>query len=86
MPDTFQTLETLLERAFLYWQQLLFRVFFYLLNRCKHFPFIGVFSFQKKKKSAWAKVGEYGGWGMITVLFLAKNLSTNIEVCVGALS
>ena len=32
----------------------------------KRFPFIGVFSFEKRKKSAENKSGTYCGWGMIT--------------------
>ena len=52
----------------------------------KRFPFIDVFSFEKRKKSAVAKSSEYGGWGMITVLFLAKNSRTSIDVWAGALS
>ena len=44
----------------------------------KHFPFIAVFSFGKRKKSAAAKSGQYGGWNMITVLFLPENSRTSI--------
>ena len=36
-------------------------IFFYLFNRAKRFPFIGVFSWGKRKKSAGVKTGEYGG-------------------------
>ena len=52
----------------------------------RRFPFIAVFSFGKKKKSAGAKSGEYNGWRMITVLFLAKNSSTSINMWAVALS
>ena len=52
----------------------------------KRFPFISVLSFGKRKKSAEAKSGEYGGWGMITVLFLVKSSRTSIDVWAGALS
>ena len=56
MPAYFSILETLLKRAFWYRQQLLYRFFFYLLNRSKTlsflFPLIGVFSFGKRKSSA----------------------------------
>ena len=38
----------------------------------KRLPFIGVFSFGKRKKSAGTKSGEYVDWGMITILFLVK--------------
>jgi hypothetical protein len=33
--------------------------------------------FGNKKKSQGALSGEYGGWGMTTVLFLAKKLRTS---------
>ena len=46
----------------------------------KRSPFIVVFSFEIRKESARAK------WGMITVLFLAKNSRTCIDVWVGTLS
>ena len=39
-----------------------------------------------QKKSAGLKSNEYGGWGMITVLFLAKNSRTSINVWADALS
>ena len=52
----------------------------------KRFPFIGVFSFGQRKKSAGAKSSEYGGWGMIMVLFLVKNLRPSINEWAGALS
>ena len=45
------------------------------------FPFIAVFSFGERKKLTWTQSGEYGDWGMITILFLAKNSSTSINVC-----
>ena len=49
----FPILETFLKRAFWYRQQLLFRFFFYLLNRNRErFPFISVCSFGKRKKSS----------------------------------
>ena len=46
----------------------------------KHFPFIGVFSFGKRKKSAGSKSGEYGGFGIIMFLVLAKTSRTSIIV------
>ena len=49
-------------------------------------PFIGLFNLGKRKKSQGAKSGEYGGWGMMIVLFLAKKLLTSNDVCAGALS
>ena len=52
----------------------------------KRFSFIGFFSFGKRKKSAGAKSVEYGIWGIITILFLAKNSSTSINVWAVALS
>ena len=52
----------------------------------KRLPFIDVFSFGKRKMSTGAKSGEYGGWGMIMVLFLAKNSRTSIDVWAGALT
>ena len=52
----------------------------------ERFSFFSVFSFVRKKKSAGAKSGEYGDWGMITVLFLAENSRTSIDVWAGALS
>ena len=89
MPAFFPILETLLKHAVWCRQQLLFRFFFYLLNQKKKkklFLFIGVFSFGKRKKSAKAKYGKYGGWGMITVLILVKNSRTSIDVWPDALS
>ena len=51
------------------------------------FPFIGVFSFGKRKKSARTNSGEYGGWGIITVFrFWVKNSRTSDDVWTGALS
>ena len=61
MPAFFPILETLLKR---------FDFSFISSIVAKRFPFIGVFSFEKRKMSAVAKPGEYRGWGMITVLFL----------------
>ena len=43
-------------------------------------PFMGLFNFGKRKKSQGAKSGEYGGWGMMIVLFLAKKLLTSNDV------
>ena len=40
----------------------------------KRRPFMGLFNLGNRKKSQGAKFGEYGGWGMITVFFLAKKL------------
>ena len=48
----------------------------------KRFYLIDVFRFGKRKKSAGSKSGEYGGLGIITILFLAKS----IDVWAGALS
>ena len=52
----------------------------------KRFPFIGVYSFGKSKKSVGVKSREYGRWGMIAVLFLAENSCTSIDVWAAALS
>ena len=52
----------------------------------KRIPFIGVFSFGKRKKSAWANSDEYGSWGMITLLLLAKTSSRSGDIWGGALS
>jgi hypothetical protein len=47
----------------------------------KRRPFKVFFIFGNKKKSHGAITGEYGGWGMTTVLFLAKKLrSSNDEI------
>jgi hypothetical protein len=47
----------------------------------KRRPLKVFFIFGNKKKSHGAISGEYGGWGMTTVLFLAKQLRTiNDEV------
>ena len=43
----------------------------------KRRPFMSLFNLGNRKKSQRAKSGEYGGWGMITVLFLAKKLRTS---------
>ena len=51
----------------------------------KHFPLISVFSFVKRKRSAGANYGKYGGWGMLAVLFLVTNPRTNSDVWAGAL-
>ena len=40
-------------------------------------PFMGFFSFGNKKKSQGARSGEYGGCGIISVLFLVKNSRTS---------
>ena len=82
--SVFLILETLLKCAFWYRQQLLFRFFSSIVTR--RFPFIGVFRFRKRKKSTGAKSVGYGGWGMITVLLLAKNPCTSIDGWAGALS
>ena len=80
MPEFFPIFETRMECTIWYRKQLLFRLFFYLLNRSKTLSFIGVFSFGKGKKSAGAKSGEYGGGGMIGVLFLDRKTRTIIDV------
>ena len=76
LPALFPILETLLKRVFWYPQPII----------AKRFPFNGVFSFGKRKKSAGARSFEYDGWGMITVLFLAKNSRTSIDVWANVLS
>jgi hypothetical protein len=43
----------------------------------KRWPFKVLFIFGNNKKSYGAISGEYGGWGMTTVLFLAKKLRTS---------
>ena len=78
----FPILETLLKRAFWYRQQLLFRFFFYLLNRSKTLSFHRCLQFWEEG----AKSGEYGGWGIISVLLVAKDSRTSIDVWAGALS
>ena len=78
MPAFCPILETLLKRAFKY--RSCFDFSFISLIVAKLFPFIGVFSFGKWKKSAGAKCDEYSGWDMITVLFLAKNWFTSIDM------
>ena len=35
--------------------------------------FTGLFSFRSRKKLQETKSGEYGGWGIITMLFVTKN-------------
>ena len=52
----------------------------------KRRPFMGLFNLGNRKKSQGAKSGEYGGWGMITLLFLAKKLRTSNDEWAGALS
>ena len=52
----------------------------------KRRPFMGLFNLGNRKKSQGAKSSEYGNWGMITVLFLAKNLQTSNDEWAGALS
>ena len=71
-------LKTHLKRGFWYRQQLVFRFSFISSVVAKRFPFIGVFNFGERKKSAGSKSGECDG--MITVLFLAKNSRTSIDV------
>ena len=39
----------------------------------KRRPFMVLFIFGNRKKSHGAMSGEYGGWGIVTVLFLGKN-------------
>ena len=84
IPAFFPILETLLKRAFCCRQQLMSRFFFYLLNHSKTLCFHQCLG--KRKKSAGSKFDEHGGWGIITVLFLAKNSRTSINVWAGALS
>ena len=91
MPAFFPILEILLKRAFWHRQKLLFPFFLLLfiiiiIFIAERFPFIGVFSLGKRKKSPAVKFGEYSGWGMITVLFLAKNSRTSNNMGAGALS
>ena len=58
---------------------------FFLLS--KTFSFHWYPKFWEEKKSAVANCGEYGGWGKITVLFLAHiSLRPSIDVWAGALS
>ena len=52
----------------------------------KRRPFKVLFIFRNRKKSHGAMSGEYGGWGIVTVLFLAKNSRTSNELWAGALS
>ena len=60
MSAIFPILETLQKRSFWYRQQLLFRFSFIFSIVAKRFPFIGVFSFGKRKESAGVKSDEYG--------------------------
>ena len=39
-------------------------------------PFIRSFSLGKRKKPQGVRSGEYGGWGITVMLFLAKNCET----------
>jgi len=50
----------------------------------KRRPFKILFIFGNRKKSHGAMSGKYGGWGIVTVLFLAKNSWTSNEVWAGA--
>ena len=52
----------------------------------KRRPFKVLFIFGNRKKSHGAMSDEYGGWGIVPVLFLAKNSRTSNEVSAGALS
>ena len=45
----------------------------------KRRPFKVLYFFGNRKKSHGAMSGEYGGWGIVTVLFLAKNPRTSNE-------
>ena len=58
----------------------------YVCIVAKRYPFIGALNFGKWKKSAGSKSSEYGGSVMITILFLAKNSRTSIDMCAGVLS
>ena len=46
----------------------------------KRRPFKILFIFGNRKKPHGAMPGEYGGWGIVTLLFLAKNSRTRNEV------
>ena len=48
--------------------------------------FMGLFSFGNRKKSQGVKSGEYGGWGMITVLLLVTKLQRSNDMWAGALT
>ena len=86
MAAFFPILAALLKRVFWYRQQFLFRFFFYLLNHSKTLSFYGCLQFWEEEKSARIKFVEYGGWDMITVLVLAKNSRTSINVQARALA
>lgn len=45
-----------------------------------------LFNFKKKKKSQEARSNEYGGWGMITLLFLVNKSRTINDVYAGVFS
>ena len=49
-------------------------------------PFVPFFNFGKSQKLQGAKSGEYGGWSIFVMEFLARNLRTLNESCAGALS
>ena len=42
--------------------------------------FSAEYCLRNRKKSHGAMSGEYGGWGIVTVLFLAKNSRTSNEM------
>ena len=79
VPAFFPILKALLICTFWYVLKLSQRFGFYLLNRGKPRPFMGLFNLGNRKKSQGAKSGEYGDLGLITVLFLAKKLQTYNE-------
>ena len=77
IPAFFPILEALLICTFWNVLKLSQRFGFYLLNRGKTPFFLGLFNLRNRKKSQGTKSGEYGGSGLISVLFLAKKLRTS---------
>jgi len=57
-----------------------------VFNYPKMCPLRWVLSLGNKKKSQRAKLGLYGGWGSVVILFWAKNSLTANDVWLGALS
>ena len=81
VPAFFRILEALLICTFLY-VSLSDSVFIFSIV-AKRRLFMCLYNLGNRKKSQVVKSGEYGGWGMITVLFLAKKLQTRNDELAG---